>query len=133
MHWYFVALKKYTVFSGRSQRTEFWFFTLINALVLAIFVFAYSLLAGMAQVSERAFSAGYDVLVAVWMLATILPSLAVSVRRLHDIGWSGWWVLLWFVPFAGGVILLVLFTMDSQPGTNVYGPNPKTMPSVAPS
>jgi uncharacterized membrane protein YhaH (DUF805 family) len=65
-------------------------------------------------------------------LASFIPSIALGVRRLHDIGYSGWWLLIGFVPFVGGILLLVFALMDSQPGTNRYGPNPKEIAQVAP-
>lgn len=61
----------------------------------------------------------------IYCLAVLVPSLAVIVRRLHDIGKSGGWFFISFVPFVGGIILLVFECMDSQPGENAYGPNPK--------
>ncbi|MFN3568205.1 MAG: DUF805 domain-containing protein [Caldimicrobium sp.] len=60
-----------------------------------------------------------------YMFATLLPYLAVTVRRLHDVGKSGWWILISLVPFIGLIWLLVLLCTDSQPGENKYGPNPK--------
>jgi uncharacterized membrane protein YhaH (DUF805 family) len=76
------------------------------------------------------FSPPIGVLSSLYTLATIIPSLAVQVRRLHDIGWSGWLVLLNFVPFANIVILLILLFKEGQPGANQYGPNPKEVPSA---
>ena len=62
------------------------------------------------------------------MLAVFIPYLAVGVRRLHDTGRSGWWMLIYFVPFIGAIVLLVFFVQDSQDGYNQYGPNPKSFP-----
>ena len=62
-----------------------------------------------------------------WSLAVFIPSLAVSVRRLHDIGRSGWWLLLSLIPLVGAIILIIWYCTDSQPGANQYGPNPKEM------
>ena len=59
------------------------------------------------------------------VLGLIVPSLAVSIRRLHDIGKSGWFILISLVPVIGGIILIIFSLMDSQPGSNAYGPNPK--------
>jgi uncharacterized membrane protein YhaH (DUF805 family) len=138
--WYVEALKKYAVFSGRARRREFWWFFLINAAVDWLF----GLLAGVTR--------GFFLLLGVWTLAVLLPGIAVSSRRLHDVGKSGW---LQFLPL--GVILSVvplfrvfgkdvgnslmplwvvlclavcmyyfwLVTADSKPGANQYGPNPK--------
>lgn len=68
---------------------------------------------------------GFGVLGMLYMLAVLLPSIAVGVRRLHDSGHSGLWLLIAFVPVVGGLVLLVFFVLDSEPGTNAYGPNPK--------
>jgi uncharacterized membrane protein YhaH (DUF805 family) len=61
----------------------------------------------------------------VWLLATVLPALSVLVRRLHDTGRSGWWVLIGLVPFAGGIVLFIFSVFDTFPGENTYGPSPK--------
>ena len=68
---------------------------------------------------------GYGPLYGIYLLAIILPSLAVAVRRLHDIGKSGWMILISLIPLIGGIWLLVLLVTDSNPGNNQYGPNPK--------
>lgn len=68
---------------------------------------------------------GYGPLYGIYLLAIILPSLAVAVRRLHDIGKSGWMILISLIPLIGGIWLLVLLVTDSNPGDNQYGPNPK--------
>jgi uncharacterized membrane protein YhaH (DUF805 family) len=67
---------------------------------------------------------GAETLVSIYLLATLLPTLAVSVRRLHDVGMSGWWLLLSFLPL-GGLALIVIYCLDSYPEANKYGPNPK--------
>ena len=66
-----------------------------------------------------------SILSVIWSLAIFLPSLAVCIRRLHDIGKSGWWYLLAFIPLVGAIILIIWFCKDSEPGANAYGPNPK--------
>ena len=65
-----------------------------------------------------------------YILAVLVPSIAISARRLHDIGLSGLWLLLSFVPFLGGIALLELYCIDSQPGPNQFGPNPKGIASL---
>ncbi len=127
MYWYLEVMKKYAVFSGRARRKEYWMFQLINviiviiAMVLAAGVFALKSIGSQGAVTAIRLTAG---LIAVYFLAIFLPSLSVSVRRLHDINFSGWWVLLGFVPM-GGLVLLVFHVLDSNPGSNQYGPNPK--------
>ena len=68
---------------------------------------------------------GVGVLSGVYALAMIIPSIAVGIRRLHDTDRSGWWCLIGFVPFIGALVLLIFFLLDSTPGTNRFGPNPK--------
>ena len=63
----------------------------------------------------------------IFALALLVPSIALAVRRLHDIGKSGWWYLIVFIPIIGILVLLYFFVLDSQPGSNQYGPNPKGM------
>lgn len=87
-------------------------FTLFN-IIAAVLVFIIGLLIKFPWLSV------------IYSLAVLVPSLAVIVRRLHDIGKSGGWFFISFVPFVGGIILLVFECMDSQPGENAYGPNPK--------
>ncbi|MBS4960459.1 MAG: DUF805 domain-containing protein [Clostridiales bacterium] len=107
MSWYLGVLKKYAVFEGRARRKEYWMFVLFNFIIS--FVLSY-------------ISASISTL---YLLAVILPGIAVSVRRLHDIGKSGFWLLVSFIPIIGSIILLVFMCLDSQAGTNTYGPNPK--------
>lgn len=116
MEQYLAVLSKYAVFSGRAGRREYWMFFLFNLIfsIAARFVDATSgsdiVLLGMKPVTM-----GYG-------LAVALPSLAVAVRRLHDIGYSGWWMLLLIVPFIGPVALVVMFCLPGNPGENKYGP-----------
>jgi len=119
MNWYLMVWKKYAQFSGRSRRNEYWMFTLFNLLI-------YVLLYGAAiALMESGIGKALLAICAIYGLAILIPSLAVGVRRLHDTGRSGWWLLICFVPIVGGLILLVFFVLDSEPGTNQYGPNPK--------
>jgi len=120
MSWFIVALKKYAVFSGRARRAEFWYFTLF----LFLFSVAFQLVDWVLGLNKVAAGLGFFSLIL--GLATLLPSLAVAVRRLHDTGRSGWWLFIGLVPVAGFIILLVFYVQDSQPGSNAYGPNPKT-------
>ncbi len=127
MHYYIDVLKKYFVFSGRSRRAEYWYFMLFNFIVLFVL--------GMIQFFV-ALSGGNPMIVSViyWLyyLAILIPTLAVSVRRLHDIGKSGWMILINLIPIIGAIWFLVLTCFDSTEGNNEYGPNPKTSSSVNP-
>jgi uncharacterized membrane protein YhaH (DUF805 family) len=111
INWYIAVLKKYADFKGRARRKEYWTFMLVNFVV----VFALALIEG-----RRTPVLGY-----LYSFALIVPTLAVGVRRLHDTGRNGWWVLLTFVPLAP-LVLLVFYVLDSQPGENQFGPNPKS-------
>jgi uncharacterized membrane protein YhaH (DUF805 family) len=119
MNWFIIALKKYAVFTGRARRAEYWYFSLFMFLLSIVVMF----LDWTLGFSKTFGSLG--VLSAILGLATLLPALAVTVRRLHDTGRSGWWILIGLVPLVGGIVLLVFYVQDSQPGENQYGPNPK--------
>jgi uncharacterized membrane protein YhaH (DUF805 family) len=119
MFWYLAVLKKYAVFSGRARRKEYWMFVLFN---IIFFVVAIVLDNVLGTASE---DLGYGVICGLYSLAVILPGLAAVVRRLHDVGKSGWWIFISLVPLVGSIWLLVLLATDSQPGENQYGPNPK--------
>ena len=116
MDWYLMALKKYADFKGRSQRKEYWMFTLFNLLAFFVLSVVGSVLGDHAEL-----------LTGIYSLGVLLPSVAVTVRRLHDIGRSGWWALLMVVPVVGALILVVFALQDSQPEANEYGPNPKAL------
>jgi len=120
MEWYLSVLQRYAQFDGRARRKEYWMFALVNfgvAIVLAILKGVTGLgLFGLVQ--------------GLYLLGTLVPSLAVATRRLHDTDRSGWWLLLAFIPILGGIVLLVFLATDGQPGVNRFGPNPKAL--VAP-
>ena len=119
MNWYIAVLKKYADFSGRASRTEYWMFTLVTVVIELVLSFI-DLRTGMANAT---YSIG--VLSGLYGLAVLLPTLAVSVRRLHDTSRSGWWMLLGLIPLIGGLVLLVFFILDSTPEANAWGPSPK--------
>lgn len=107
MNWYLEVLRKYAVFSGRARRKEYWMFVLFNIIIGTVLSF---------------FS---DYLYYLYGLAVLIPGLAVAVRRLHDMGKSGWWILIGLIPIIGWIWLIVLLATDGQPGENEYGLNPK--------
>lgn len=119
VHWYLAVLKKYVAFRGRAHRMEFWTFTLVNLSILV----GLSVMGSLAKIAMG--SEGISTLSDIYMIAVFLPSLAVSVRRLHDASHSGWFLLLGIIPVIGAIILLVMFVQDSASGDNRYGPNPK--------
>ena len=119
MQWFLIVLKKYADFSGRAQRAEYWYFVLFYIL----FFIALAIIDGLIGSYNHAIDIG--LLGGIFMLAMFVPSLAVTVRRLHDTSRSGWWILISLIPLVGGIILLVFTCLDSAPGGNAYGPNPK--------
>lgn len=124
MEYMLMPLKRYADFSGRSRRKEYWMFFLL--VVIVYFVLAF-LGGGFAAAAEDPTSAGFgSILLIVFMLAILIPSLAVQVRRFHDQDKSGWFVLLNFIPFLGGIIVLVLMCLEGTRGPNQYGPDPKS-------
>lgn len=121
MNWFFDAIKnRYADFDGRASRQEFWMFNLFYLL----FVIAISLLIIPFGNSETGLNIIFGIIV-VYSLGLAIPIWAVTARRLHDIGLSGWWSLLSFIPYLGTVVLLIMCCMDSKPGSNKYGNNPK--------
>lgn len=124
MNWYIDAWKNYVNFQGRARRKAYWMFALFNIIA----IIALGVIEGAIGLSGQS---GYGILTGLYSLAIILPGLAVAVRRLHDTGRSGWWILIGLVPLVGPIVLLVFFVQDSQPGSNQYGPNPKE--SAAPA
>jgi uncharacterized membrane protein YhaH (DUF805 family) len=114
------ALKKYAVFSGRSRRKEYWYFVLF----VVIISIALSLIDSLIGAYDR--SSGAGLLSTIFSLAILIPSIAMSIRRLHDIHRTGWWVLISLVPLIGWIVLLVFHVQDGTPGTNRFGPNPKS-------
>lgn len=121
MSWFIEALKKYAVFSGRARRKEYWMYTLFVGIIYVV----------LSVLSVATKSSAFSILLVIFWLAILLPSLGVGVRRLHDTGRSGWWLLFGIVPLVGGITLLVFTCLDSEPGPNKYGPNPKEAPVYA--
>ena len=111
------ALSKYATFSGRSRRSEYWWFALFNLLVSLVGAGVDAAL-------------GRPLIQFVVALALLLPNLAVLVRRLHDTNRSGWWVLIGLIPLVGSIVLIVFAAQDSQPGTNRFGDSPKGAPQA---
>jgi uncharacterized membrane protein YhaH (DUF805 family) len=122
MEWYRMVWQKYAQFDGRSRRKEYWMFTLINFLVYVALI-ACILVAYFAAQSTAA-GIAFGVICCLYGLAAIIPGLAVTVRRLHDIGRTGWWLLICLVP-GGGLVIFVFSVLEGTPGPNGYGPDPK--------
>jgi len=112
--YYGQVLEKYNDFSGRSTRAEYWYFVLYNIIIALSIAFLGAIIG-----DEQ------GILYVLYLFIVFIPQLAVSVRRLHDIGKSGWIFLVSLIPLIGFLWMLILFTTDSDSGTNKYGPNPK--------
>lgn len=110
MQWYIKVLRNYRDFSGRATRTEYWMFFLYNLII----IFALRLLQGLIGVPP--------VLNLVYSLLLLVPSLALTFRRLHDTGKSAWWLLICLVPYAGVIVILIFACLQSE-GNNRYGYN----------
>ncbi len=107
--WYLIPFKKYIDFEGRASRMEFWTFVLVNIVISAILANIFPYLGSL------------------FSLAIIVPTLAVSVRRLHDVGQSGWMLLVGLIPLVGLIILIYFFIQESQSGANDAGSGPSSM------
>lgn len=112
MQWYLKVLKNYARFHGRASRTEYWMFTLINAIITILL-----------SIVEKFVNLD-DILSGIYGLLTLLPLIAVGVRRLHDIGKSGWWYLIGLIPIIGSIILIVWACYRSEDHENRFGPVP---------
>ena len=129
MSWFIKVVRdNYANFNGRAQRKEYWMFILFYSIFSIVAIAADNILGLAFTVGEGdyAVSMGYGWLYLLYILGLIMPSLAVIVRRLHDIDKSGWWILILFVPLAGGIWFLVLMCKDSDSSTNKYGQPLKT-------
>jgi len=119
MNWYLKVLKQYADFGGRARRSEYWYFTLFN-IIFAILAMILDNVLGIAIEGI-----GYGPIYILYGLAMFVPGLAVLVRRLHDVGKSGWMYFIALIPIIGAIWLLVLLFTDSQQGDNKWGANPK--------
>ena len=127
MKYYTNVLKNYINLTGRTGRKEFWMFTLIN-LVFAILAMLVDRQLGICFKMEIGYglqTLPFGYFFALYLLATLVPTLALQVRRLHDVGKSGWFFFICLIPVIGIIYLLVLYCTDINAGNNGYGPNPK--------
>ncbi|OBX04754.1 membrane protein [Gallibacterium genomosp. 3] len=119
MNWYLLTIKKYAVFQGRARRKEFWMFVLFNIL------FSFILGVVDALIGTYNWQSDTGLLSSIYSLFVILPNLAVTTRRLHDINRSGWWQLLYLIPIIGWLVLLYFFVSKGNIGANRFGEDPK--------
>ena len=143
MNWMILPFRRYAEFSGRSRRMEYWMFTLLNAIVVTLLMVVVLGAGGAAGVLKAdaagdptaglaALFGGMGLLILLYCLAILLPSIAVTIRRLHDRDMSGWWylgaVIGSMIPVVGplvGIAFLVLMALPGTPGPNRFGPDPK--------
>lgn len=119
MDWYLQVLKNYAEFSGRARRKEYWMFVLFNLLFLIAAAIIDSI------IGTTLGGLPYGLFYFLYAMAVLIPSLAVTVRRLHDVGKSGWFYFIVLIPIVGGIWLLILLCTEGETGVNDYGPNPK--------
>ena len=119
MNWYLKCWKQYADFSGRARRKEYWIFSLINYIII-FFLYILQIV-----LIESTLWLIFPIIFFLYAVAVFLPGLAVNIRRLHDIGKSGWWYLIYLIPIIGAIWLTVLMCLDSEPGENQWGENPK--------
>jgi uncharacterized membrane protein YhaH (DUF805 family) len=112
INYYTGVLKNYAGFEGRARRAEYWQFALVNIIISIV-------------LDVIGLAVKFPLLGLVYGLAILVPTLAVAFRRLHDTSRSAWWILIALVPFVGAIVLLVFTCLDSTPGPNQFGPNPK--------
>ena len=121
------VFSKYARFAGRATRSEYWYFSLFNLLITAGLLLLGSLIANSGgTLADTSIVAAF--LLIIWWAAIFIPTLAVSIRRLHDAGYSGWLYLLVLVPYVGGIVLFVFALLVSQPADNLWGKAPKPFP-----
>lgn len=127
MDWMLMPLRRYAEFSGRSRRKEYWMFALLNFLIAA-FVGVVTLVMAVSVSSESAMMVVVTPVLILWFLlslALVIPGLAVTIRRLHDLDKSGWTILLALIPLIGPIILLIFYCTEGTRGPNRFGPDPK--------
>jgi uncharacterized membrane protein YhaH (DUF805 family) len=113
--WYLKVVRdNYANFSGRARRSEYWWYALCNLLIMIVLLTA-----------DYFIGLGFNVLYTIYGLAVLIPGLAVLVRRMHDVGKSGWFVFIALIPLVGPIWLLVLLFTEGDNGPNQYGPDPK--------
>ncbi|HAP31137.1 MAG TPA: DUF805 domain-containing protein [Flavobacteriales bacterium] len=125
MNWYLKVLNQYSDFNSRARRKEYWMFTLVNFIISLAIVGIDNALGLSFNYTENILGSGVFNLL--YNLLILVPSLAVAVRRLHDIGKSGLMLLIGLIPLVGAIWLLILLLRDSEAGENKYGANPKKL------
>ena len=125
MKWYLQAFKNTFDFKGRARRSEYWYLFLFN---MVVFIGLMSLAVSFDNLNRYKIDAienFFTILIGLYGLITIIPNLSVSIRRLHDVGRSGFWLAICLIPYVGFITILILAAQDSEQGTNKWGSNPK--------
>jgi len=108
LNWYLQPWKKYAEFTGRAGRMEYWLFTLVNIVVMNVFLHVH-----------------LGIVSGIFAIASIIPGIAVAIRRLHDTNRSGWWILIALIPIIGAIILIVFTLLPGEEADNQYGSPPQ--------
>ena len=124
MDWMLMPYRRYADFNGRSQRKEYWMFLLLFLIVYAV-TFTIMLAGGLGGSEPGPLFWLGGALLFIFVIGSFIPSIAVQVRRFHDQDKSGWFVLLNFIPYIGGIIVLVFMCLEGTRGPNRFGPDPK--------
>ncbi len=126
MNWYFAVLKKYAEFDGRARRKEYWMFTLISGIITLIpYTYLVSVIVADPDAGFTGEASAIISFFGFYSLGVFIPTLAVTVRRLHDTNRSGWAILWGLVPLIGSFMVLYFLISEGHPGVNQYGENPK--------
>ncbi len=127
MEWMLMPLKRYAEFTGRSCRQEYWMFYLFNILVVIGLMLLFALVGGFSGGAEGpsglAMGVG-GILLLGWLGLFFIPTIAVTVRRLHDQDKSGWFILIQFIPYVGGIIIFIFMCLKGTDGPNRFGDDP---------
>ena len=123
MKWYLMALKNYATFKGRARRKEYWMFALFNMIFAVVAMIIDNLLGLTFSIEGQ--SIGYGYLYAAYGLFSLIPSISILVRRLHDVNKSGWFYWIALIPIIGAIWLIVLLVKEGTNGENAYGKDPK--------
>lgn len=126
MNWYLEVIKNnYANFSGRARRKEYWMFTLVNTIIITVLYVILISSVDMSTGETSSLGSIVGIIIGIYSLAVIVPSLAVTIRRFHDQDKSGWMFLLAFIPAVGGLIVFVFMCLEGTKGDNRFGPDPK--------
>jgi uncharacterized membrane protein YhaH (DUF805 family) len=127
MNLMFQPLRKYADFQGRARRSEFWLFWLFTLVVGFVLQMLGGMMGGAADPTNpmAMYSSPAGIVLLLFYLAILIPSIAVAIRRLHDTNRSGWWLLIALIPFIGALVLLVFYVLPGTPGPNKFGEDPK--------